>query len=170
MNRSYCWSLGLLVPLSLVVGCSHEDAQPPATSVAASHPAPAPVPQRAAAPAAVPAKAKDDSDEGVLTVSKDVVVACPNLRHVAEQARSVDPEGVWVAILAGVSECMNDGGLKGRHILVAGDVEHRDVVRLVLFAKGAPMDRVIVRAPSAAAPCGATPCEGSGHVEIVLLP
>jgi len=134
-------------------------------------------------------KAKNDGDEGVLTVSKEVVNACPNLRKVAEQARSADPEGVWVAILGGVSDCMNEGPLKGRHILVAGDVEHRDVVRMVLFAKGAPMDRVVVRAPTPATPCpdasgkggtpastegaargGNVPCEGSGHVEIVLLP
>jgi hypothetical protein len=171
VNTSLLWSsaatsVGSCLLALSVAACSQSEAQPPRTQVAA-----------AAAPAKPSDGARggggDDSDEGVLVVANEVVAACPNLEREAEAARRVDPEIVWVAILSGISDCMNSGSLKDRHLLVAGDAEHRDIVRLVMAAKGAPMDRVVTRDRSGTAPCHAKApgdCPADPRVDIVLLP
>jgi hypothetical protein len=89
-----------------------------------------------------------------------VVQACPNLRVMQSEARTGGaPEGFWIMVLDGVSECMNAGGLSGvRRIAVVGEPGRRDVVRLVLAAKGAPMDRVETGTLRAARVCDVSGC------------
>lgn len=169
--RSSNFILLAISTLALVGGAACAGSRPaakePSTSVAESTPVSAPRPE---SPATRAPRAASSSDDGaVLVVAKSVVTACEHLREVAEGTRELEPENVWVVILEGLSDCLSTGGLKAQRLLVTGDAEHRDIVRLVMAAKGAPMDRVIVRAPPNKS-CGRKACPSDPRVDITLLP
>jgi hypothetical protein len=159
--------IALALPFALATqGCSHSTNQPPPTApesaAAAASNAPSGIANvQPGSPAAEGRTSLEDDGGAKLVVARDVVQACPNLRVMQMQALSgaSPPDDFWIMVLDGVSECMNAGGLAGpRHIAVIGESPRRDVVRLVLAAKGAPMDRVEVGTLRPARICDPTGC------------
>ena len=118
-----------------------------------------------------PALDEEEPQAAKLVVARDVVQACPNLRVMQAEARAgVPPDSFWIMVLDGVSECMNDGGLAGaQHIAVVGEAPRRDVVRLVLAAKGAPMDRVELGTLRAARICDVNGCRRAPALVTIQL-
>jgi hypothetical protein len=154
-----------LFALPLVAACARSEpakspAPPQAKGVANTQP-----------PSQTPAFDDDQPKEAKLVVARDVVQACPNLRVMQSEARAgAAPDGFWIMVLDGVSECMNAGGLTGvRHIAVVGEPERRDVVRLVLAAKGAPMDRVEIGTLRSARVCDVTGCRRAPSLVTIQL-
>jgi hypothetical protein len=173
-------SFSLLVALAAgpVIGCAgtHAESKPPTAAAAA--------PAAAAHPTAAPSSAKaqigpnpgapapeESSEDAELVVSREVIGACPKLRLVRQHVAELDPNTVWLAVLASLSDCMSETGpMAGQMVGVSGDEEHRHVVREVLGSRGVAPTRILAAPVS---PEGAAECQGGAvcqRVEITIAP
>jgi len=149
-----------LAGLALVIGgCAHTVTGPtprPPTTTSVQTPGPEAAPR--AQPPVTPVNDRhpsqdvnDDEDESqyaTLRISNEVVAKCPPLSSVKPPSGHEKEE--WLYLLKAVADCLNDGPMQGRKIVIRGGHGPEDVVTFVLGRLGVDPDRIVRGAPVAA--------------------
>ncbi len=116
---------------------------------------------------------KEESKEGALTVSSEVIRQCPSLlvtRGTVTRSRiSGDTEATWLSMLKSVADCMTTGPLQESHAVVHGGAESRALARRALTSMGVDGDRVESEGAYDHSDCLET-CEGDARSVRIDLP
>jgi peptidoglycan-associated lipoprotein len=86
---------------------------------------------KAPAPAATPeqdqavAKAVDENQGGGLSISPDIMKLCPGVKPPKFGYNSAEVKDEWRDALASIADCMKNGGLKGKGVLLTGHTDPR---------------------------------------------
>jgi hypothetical protein len=166
--RANLLGLGLAVGLFAATGCArHRGAT---TNVSPQATAATPPPVREAPRAQ---SLEDDADleeeAGLLVVSGDIVQRCETMQVVRAHAPMLEGEApVWLFVLKSLADCMTEGDLRGKQVIVRGEETPRTVVRYVLARLGVDARRVREAEPVSDPGCIAGPCAEARRVEIAL--
>jgi peptidoglycan-associated lipoprotein len=118
----YRWlALGMGLGLLGLMGCGGD--KPPET--------PASKPTAGTTPPATPeqdqavAKAADENQGGGLSISPDIMRLCPGIKPPKFGYNSSEVKDEWRDALSGIADCMKNGGLKGKGVLLTGHTDPR---------------------------------------------
>ena len=123
-----CVSGVLLLSFALAASACSPRNEPQVPSVAAQPPKP------------------NDAHTTTLVVKKEIVRSCSALTKLHDGVTTVPPDAVWIAILDGLADCMQNGDLRGRSVLLRGAPPARALVAYVLTARGVAPARLAVGA------------------------
>ncbi len=118
-SARYRWfALGLGVWL---MGCGSE--KPPETP--ANKPKSGPTPAATAEQDLAVTKAADENQGGGLSISPDIMKLCPGIKPPKFGYNSSEVKDEWRDAISGLADCMKNGGLKGKGVLLIGHTDPR---------------------------------------------
>lgn len=71
------------------------------------------------------AKAAEENQGGGLSISPDIMKLCPGIKPPKFGYNSAEVKGEWRDALSGLADCMKNGGLKGKAVLLTGHTDPR---------------------------------------------
>ncbi len=121
MRRIRLFSSSTIALAALLAACSKK---PPETPADMATTAPKAGPATPAQEQAV-SKAADENQGGGLSISADILRLCPNIKPPKFGYDSAQVKDEWRQAIQSLSDCMNNGGLKGKAVLLTGHTDPR---------------------------------------------
>jgi hypothetical protein len=100
----------------------------------------------------------DDDRRGTLVIRGDLVDSCGSVR--GAHTPSGEENMLWRALVDSVATCMNDGELRGRHVVIGGSSRAQMIAKFILTERGVAAERVELT-PSPEAACAGDDCDAS---------